>query len=150
MQQQNKCVSIMQPVTDMARPSAPCYRYFEANAGQRRLVVSEWYVLSKRPSPKGRVAFYNSAFLPGIGRFVSHKYGYGVIDTARLVYEAKLWHNVGPQVQYSSTVKVRKVFVSCLYSVFFLVFSDRQRDLPSSCVLYNRAVVGGGRKHAGD
>ena len=45
-------------------------------------------------------------FRAGVGRFVSHKYGYGVIDSARLVHEASLWRNVGPQVLYQSAVKV--------------------------------------------
>lgn len=43
----------------------------------------------------------------GIGRFVSHKYGYGVIDTGVLVHEAALWKNVGPHLNYTSPLKVR-------------------------------------------
>ena len=40
----------------------------------------------------------------GVGRWYSHRFGYGFINAGKMVDLAKKWGNVGPQQKYSKTI----------------------------------------------
>lgn len=65
---------------------------------------------------------------------MSHKYGYGVIDTGMLVHEAALWKNVGPHLNYTSPLKVRsgtRGFAIAIVYTVFLFWNSYQLQLSS-------------------